>query len=405
MSNVGDWEFALAVSTALAARLEGPELAKAIGLLVAAQVGPAAVFGLLFAGPIVDRFPRGPLMVTADVVRLVATASLLLAPHPSMLHLWCVAACLGVFGALFQPSLLASVPNVVAEEQITAANAIMTGTFHAAIMVGPALGAALVAFLGPAPAYALNAASFGVSAVLVATARIPRHAGEEGSWAPVSDLVAGARYIARTALARGIVIAMFLLLFFTAMKRPAETMLVRDVLTDGSTRHVAWVLGLLAATWGSGMVAGSLAAPALSARWPRERLLVAGIAVVGLSILVASRVPSVAPMMVLWVIGGSGMGSTNVVYESLLQERTPDRMRGRVFATIEAVQEGAYFLGAVWIGLSGSSNAVRSYTVIGSAFLIIAAITSKLLGNVDRELDVEPGAAALLGKALHGEPS
>jgi MFS family permease len=221
VSGVGDWEFALAVSTALATRLEagsreGHRPARR-------RRSDPAVFGLLFAGPIVDRFPRGPLMVAADLVRMVATASLLLAPHPSMLHLWCVAACLGVFGALFQPSLLASVPNVVDEEEITAANAIMTGTFHTAIMVGLALGAALVAFLGPALAYALNAASFGVSAVLVATARIPRQAGEEGSWAPVADQNAGAPGTAGNPLARGIVIAMFLLLFFTAMKRPAET--------------------------------------------------------------------------------------------------------------------------------------------------------------------------------------
>ena len=71
-------------------------------------------------------------------------------------------------------------------------------------MVGPALGAGLVAAVGTTGAFALNAASFAVSALLLLGLRLPRRTRERGgSFTPLADLREGAAYLIRTPLARG----------------------------------------------------------------------------------------------------------------------------------------------------------------------------------------------------------
>jgi hypothetical protein len=153
------------------------------------------------------------------------------------------------------------------------------------------------------------------------------------------------------------------------------------------------------------MVISSLAAPALSARWPRERLLVAGIAVVGLSL---SPLPGCRPSSHGDAVGDRRFWLVPRTWCTVAPPGTDARPHaGPRVRHDRGRPGGAYFLGAVWIGLSGSSNAVRSYTLVGSAFLIIAAITFKLLGNVDRDPDTEHGVVPLLevGEALRGEPT
>src|SRR5207244_5271631 len=108
--------------------------------------------GLL--GPLAARHSRIKLMIGADIVRAVAAGSLLIG-HPSLPHIYFVAAILGVFGAAFQPSLQASIPNVVEPDQVVAANAMVGATYHFAIMAGPALGGLLVASLGATSMFAL----------------------------------------------------------------------------------------------------------------------------------------------------------------------------------------------------------------------------------------------------------
>jgi MFS family permease len=380
VSNIGDWAYVLAVAVVLSQRLEGAGLARTMALMLAAEVAPSALFGILLAGPIVDRFPRRRLMVLADVARAVAVGSLLLVSAPTPLHFVLVAACLGLFRALFQPALMASLPGVVAEDQLVRANAVITGTFHLAVMVGPPIGALLVSSFGATAALAVNAISFVVSGILLLGLPSFRPAREDGdAWRPVADLAAGARYILRAPIARGVTIVMGLVLAFAAWKSPAEIVFVRDVLAQGSLARLAGILGILTASWGSGMVLGSLLAPALSERIPRERLLGLCVGVVGGCFLVASRATGVAPVMLCWAVAGTAGGLVNVSYETLLQEHTPDAFRGRVFATVEAAQDAAYLVGALGVAAIGVTNGAAMFAASGIAFVGVGLVALSIM--------------------------
>jgi predicted MFS family arabinose efflux permease len=400
ISNLGDWVYALTVAATLSERVGGPELATTLSLLLVAQVAPAAAFGLFFAGPLVDRRSRRGLMITADVARALAVASLLVPPEPTLAHFVLVAVVLGLFGAAFQPSLMASIPNVVPEGRLVAANAMVGATYHLAVMVGPALGAFLVSTLGPRTVFGLNGLSFALSATLIAGVRLrpPARAADRGS--PVRDLVDGMRYVAATPLARAVLAVTGLVMLAAATKAPLEPLYVRDVLVPGAGfAERARVLGLVTTAWGLGMLLGSVAAPALARRWLRERLFPASIAVVGIAILVVSRTRDFQTVLLAWLFAGAANSVGNVSYESLLQERTPDGLRGRVFAASEAVLDGAYLAGAFAAGFLGAWLEAPGAFVVSGTLLLAAALLARLTipaPGVPRPVlaAARPGAAA-----------
>lgn len=408
VSNMGDWIYALAVVASIARRDVG---AHALAILLIVQVGPSAVAGAL-GGPLVDRFPRKGLMVSADLLRGAAVASLLLAGKPSLVHLYFVAAALGLFGALFQPSLQASLPNVVPKERIVAANALVGATYNIAVMIGPVVGGFLVATVGEDLAFVFNALSFGVSALLLFRVRIPDEPTQERMLGPAEALVEGARYAIRTRLVRGVLIVTGLIMFGAAIRSPLEPLYVLRTL-GGQPE----ALGLLGGIWGFGMILGSVAAPAAARRWRRERLFGVAVGIVGIAILLASQANVLSPVLLLWLFAGAGNGIGSVSYGSLLQERTPNRLRGRVMAASEAVLDAAFLLGAVSAGWLGAQVGVRGAFVVSGAIFLLAAILSQrlLLESGDEpaeELAAYPAAALVLrsrpsgnGAATNGHPS
>jgi MFS family permease len=370
ISHLGDWIYTITAVTVVA-RSTGT--AEALAVLLIMQLGPAALVGAL-GGPLVDRRSRRGLMIAADLFRATAVASLLLAGGPSPGHLWVVAACLGGFGALFGPSLQASLPNILPAGQLVAANAVLSTTFTFAVTTGPLIGAFAVAQLGAAPAFAFNAGSFVLSALLIVAARLPATPASTGTNSPARDLAEGVHYIARTPVARALLLSVALVMLGGAIKTPLEPLFVLETL---AARPEA--LGLVGASWGLGMIIGAAVSPEAARRYRRETLLWTAIAVVGVAILTASRMTSLVWVLLLWLIGGAANAIGGIAQETLLQERTPDAVRGRVFAAADALTDGAFLLGAVAAGTLGLVLGIRGALVASGAVALLAAFVSRAL--------------------------
>lgn len=387
VSNQGDWVYSLGVVASLARRDAGPGT---LAVLVVMQAAPRAMASA-FGGPLVDRLSRKRLMVVADLVRAGAVGSLLLVGTPSLAHLYGVAAVLGLFAAVFQPSLQASIPNVVPEHRLVAANAMVSVTFQLAVMVGPVLGALLVANVGLGPAFAVNAASFVLSAVLVGGMHLPFQASDHVPTAASAwqDLREGFHYARTTPLVRGVLLVTGMVMFAAAIRGPLEPLFLLRVLeADVAT------LGLPAAIWGLGMLLGSSAAPAAARAWTRERMLTTSIVLVGIAVLGASQVQVLSSLLCLWLLAGSGNAIGTIAYQSLLQQRTPDKLRGRTMAASELVLDLAYLGGVFLAGWLGGELGLRFALGVSGAIFLTAAVTSHLvLGNGIRHA-VAHGAAA-----------
>ena len=359
VSNMGDWMYAIAVATTLAERTRSVAV---LAVLLMVQAGSAAVFGALL-GPLADRYSRRGLMVGADGARAVGLLTLLIAPT-STPFFYFLAMWLGLFGSIFQPSLQASVPNLVSEGELVTANSLISSTFHFALVAGPGMGGFLVARFGPRPVFALNAASFVISALLLSALRVPRLEGVPPGARPaiMTDLKEGLSFTARTPIVRGVVVVTGLVMLGAATKAPLESLFVLRTLARGPG-----ALGLLGGTWGIGMLTGAVSAPALARRWPHERLLSGSILVTGLAVLSVSRAHNLSMILLAWILAGMANAVGNVSYTSLLQQRTPDEMRGRVFAAAEAALDAAYVGGgamAAWVG--GHFGIRPAYEVAGA---------------------------------------
>jgi MFS family permease len=377
ISNLGDWAYLIAVQVGFAATLDTHQLVRVTALFLGVEGLTSALVGLTIAGPIVDRYPRRTVMIVADLGRCLAVATLVLVPSPTWMHVVAVAATLGAFRSVFHPAMMATVPDIVDDDSIVVANGFLTSTFHLAIMVGPALGAGLLATVGRNGAFALNAASFAVSALLLLGLVLPTRARDPGDrFTPLADLREGVAYLIRAPLARGIAIVMASVLLLLAGQGSFQVALVKEVLAPGGDQ-ASWaaILGGMTAVFGVGMVAGSLLAPWLSGRIRGWTLLVASLLVVTGAFFVVSRTTLVPVVLLAWACNGLAGGCVNVTYETMLQVGTPERFRGRVFATVESGSDGAYVMGAAIVAAIGASvNPSNALLLIGVCFLGVAGL-------------------------------
>jgi DHA3 family macrolide efflux protein-like MFS transporter len=385
VSNLGDWAYTLAVAVTLTATFHGSSLVRSMALLLVVEGGTSTLVGLTIAGPIADRYSRVHVMVVADLVRCLAVLSLLLSGSLHLPHVLLVAAVLGSFRAVFHPAMMASVPTLVAPDDLPVANGVLSATYHLAIMVGPAIGGILVAAMGANAAFLLNAMSFGVSAVLLIGLHLPEreHDVEEPRtpFTPWQDLLEGARFLRRSRAAWGIAMIMTLTLMLLATQSSFQAAFVGRVLAP-EAEAAAWsaIIGTLVATFGAGMVLGSLAAPTVIRRVEPRRAFAVLTTLVGVAYLVASQADDVPVAVLMWGVVGMCGGTVNVLYETWLQMESPDRLRGRVFAAVESTSDAGYVLGAVLVAaLWAAVSPATAIKCVGIGFILLGLLAAAVL--------------------------
>ena len=154
-SGIGNWLAVIALQIDVYDRTESGWW---VGALLIANILPAVFLGLL-AGPLVDRLSRKALMVGSDVLRLGVFVALPFASSATVVVI--LAALAGIGNAFFRPAVLAGLPNLVPEERLSTANALLQLVEWTTTAVGPIVGGAIVAASGPDLAYWVNAVTFG----------------------------------------------------------------------------------------------------------------------------------------------------------------------------------------------------------------------------------------------------
>lgn len=369
-SAMGDFIYSLAIAVTV---VDGGLGVSLLATILIAQAASAAVVGLLGA-PLIDLLSRKRLMIVADVARALAVGSLLMSESPSSLHILAVASCLGAFGALFQPALYASLPNLVPGRLLLTANATLSATFHLAVLAGPLVGALIATYSDVQLAFAVNAATFVFSALMLAGIPIPRVASDDGPTSGVAALGEGLRHVAGSALVRGVAVTAGLAMLAGSMRQPLEPAFILQDL--GGT---IGAVGSAVAAWGVGMLFGSCAMPALERRWGALKLMTAGLAAMGVATGVASQATDTTLLYIVWMLGGWGNALLTVAYETLLQQRTPDALRGRVVAANEAVLDAALVVGLAVAGLGAAALGTRGVMVASGGLLLLAAVLVPIL--------------------------
>jgi MFS family permease len=347
-----------------------------VGALLIAEFLPTIAIGLLL-GPLLDRLSRRMLMIAADLVRLVVFCALPFAGSASAIV--ALAAVAGIANGFFRPAVYAGLPNLVADEDLPSANAVLQGVENVMWAAGPVIGGALVAASGPDLAYWINAATFAVSAVFVA--RIPARSLQQsegltnGHW---RDLAEGFRLVVRSRALVAVLVAWSLVMVGNAAMNVSEVFLALDVLDAG-----AFGYGVLFGSIGLGLVVGSLAVGAVVERWPVWTLYAGGIALMAGGAVGAALAPTIWVASAFGIVIGVGNGAAIVCNALLVQRTTADHVRGRVFTILMSTTFGV--LGAAMAVAGPLTDAVGPrwmWAGAGVVFALAAAAAAVLARDV-----------------------
>ncbi len=355
---------------------------------VAFEVAPVLLLGPV-AGLVVDRFPRSRVMVAADLGRAALAVAIAVFEGPLGL-VFAVAFGLSVGSLLFNPAASSLLPEVVDEDRLVAANTAMwTVAVVAQVALAPAAGL-LIAAVGPRAAFAVNAASFVVSAVLLRGLRDAEAPAPPATVAGWRGALEGARVVGADPFLRRLVVVQVLASLSAGATGGLLVVLAGARLGVGPAGF-----GLLLAAIGVGAAGGPLVLRRMLRAGDRRWLFVpyAVRGGVDLSLSVAQNpVVAAGALATYGVATSTGM----IAYQSTLQTRVAGAVRGRVYALFDVVWNGARLVSLGAGGLLADTVGIQAVYALGGLLLLAAAAVG-LFSDRTPGSWVEPQPAALPG--------
>jgi hypothetical protein len=341
VSEIGDWFYTLSIYTLL---LQLTGHAGSVALALVLQVIPQTLVGPT-SGVVNDRLRRKHVMIAADLIRFVIVLAMLLVRSPAMV--WLVYPLLlaeTTMAAFFEPARSAVIPNITAPEEVLVANTLSSATWSVNLLIGASVGGVVAAFLGRDAAFVLNAISFLASALLIGGMHFREPHAENAGGLRLRDLVdftpvmEGISYIRRHPV---LVPAVFAKagelmvgpswVIFTVMGAREFAVHGRGIDSAGGA-----MLGMSILLGGRGL--GALVGPLIAARWAGQNDHRLRLGILFGYITIAFGYGLIGVSRTVWMAAACAMlahagGSTVWVFSTtLLQLRTDDQFRGRVFS-------------------------------------------------------------------------
>jgi MFS family permease len=358
-----------------------------VGAVLIVEFLPTIVVGLTL-GPLLDRLPRRSLMIGADLLRAAVFCALPFTT--SAAGIVSLALVAGLATGFFRPAVYAGVPNLVPDEQLPEANALLQTVENASWAVGPVLGGVLTAAAGPHAAYWINAVSFLISALLVA--RIPKRmlqsetALTRGHW---RDLADGFVAVMRSRPLLAVLIGWGVASLGIGAISLSEVFLAKNTLHAGDFGY-----GLLYGGIGTGLVIGSWWSSSIVARVGIARAYTAALVVMAIGFGAGAVSPNVWLTAVCCLVGGIGDGVAIVCNALLVQRGTADQMRGRALTLVMSVTYVLNGAGTVIAGAVLHMTGPRWVWAGGGVSFVLAAVAAFSLvpDSIAVETATEAGA-------------
>jgi MFS family permease len=360
---------------------------KAIMLgMVNFAAGLPMIFLTMFGGSAADRFDKRRILVWTQVVQIALAIVLGWLIYTGRIQIWHVIVVAGLLGIAFafeHPALSALVPELVKREEIAAAVALDRAVFHCARLVGPSVGGIIVGAWGAAMAFFSNAFTF-LALIIALLSLPPRPIGSrEEEEKRASGIKDGFRYVRadKPSLAMvGMIASMTIFIF------PAVSVMMplysRDVLHFGPDQ-----LGYLMAASGVGSVFGAITLVSI----PRPRrlggMMLSALAVM-LSVLALSRVHAFSFAAAALIVISFGLALIFGLSNTIVQERAPSHLRGRVSAVM-----GLSFFGLMPIaglGVTSLADVIGMRTALAASAIGYGVAVLFILSRIGDGLDETP---------------
>ena len=396
-SQIGNWLY----NAALLGYVYGAT--RSAGWVGAATICRLVPYVLLapVGGAIADRYRRRTVLLAGDALRMLVMAviAVTVAGAGPVALVIALTALASAAGCAEKSAAMALLPRLVGETRLGPANALLHTVQDLGVLIGPAIGAILLAVAPAWVAFAANGVTFAVSALLISTMR-PDSVPAGGRASGVGQLAGGLRLVRTTVLALWLIVVVAMVEFTYGAQTVQLVVYARQSLGLGSGGY-----GVLLTAAGAGGLVSAFANGRLSTSRRVSLIVVVAGSLACATQLAYAGVQVLAIALAVTVIGNAGLVSCEVVGETALARIVPREALGRVIGVFDAVSVAAMVAGAVLAPVLIAATSLRASLLILGA----AAVAVTLLGRLGlRGLDAlnarRADALAARVKVLQGLP-
>jgi predicted MFS family arabinose efflux permease len=385
VSGTGDWLYSVALVVYVFQVTGSPGW---VAITSFVRFAPVVFLGT-FGGMIADRYDRKRVLIITDLARfgvMVLLTIVALAEGPAIFAALCAGLSV-TFASAYSPAVRAVIPSLVGEDDLASANTLVSTVENLSLALGPAIGGVLLLLGTPATAFAVNAATFLVSAACNAGVRAslvpPGGDDAEAERPPTYKERMTAGFTAIRSSSAVLVLVVTSVAFTLCYGQ--QIVLYADAANG--------VLGIgedgLAFMWAAIGVGGILAAGITNRVASRAQLtwilttttLVAGLPMIGLAF-----VRSEPLVYALLMVEGAAVVVGDVVFVTMLQRAVSNEVLGRVFGILDSVMVAGILVGSliapVVLGIAGIEVALAA---AGGLLVMISLVVMPSAGRIDRE--------------------
>ncbi|HHB83196.1 MAG TPA: MFS transporter [Devosia sp.] len=349
--------------------------AATVSILMMLKAIPSLFLGSV-AGAMVDRLNRKWVMVFSN---LTQGALVLIIPFTNeLLVIYGVYFLLSVVNQFFIPARAATLPSIVPEKSLMAANSLFSMAFVGAIALGPMIAGILIEAYGTSAAFFADSFTFLVPAVAVAFLALPQKSNPPQQSRFVDELRAGFSYISQNPTIRAALFLSGLVYMGIGAVSVLGIVIADKVLGVGAGGY-----GMMMSSMGVGMLVGAIAAGKWGRQFDKIQLASAGATMAGAAIAILPFATSLYFAFALNLVLGAGMVFVQTSANTLFQT-SPEELRGRVMGVAQSLMGAASFLAmgfagfvAEWIGFAPVLALVGGASVVAGGFFFAAGLSGR----------------------------
>ncbi len=342
-----------------------------VGLVTAAGTLPILFF-TLYGGVLADRVNRRITVLFLQAllaVEAVALMILVLLDHVTVGWVAGLAAFAGLVTAFEVPIRQSMVAELVGRDGLMNALALQSSAFNLARVIGPAFAGIVIASLGVAACFALNAVSFMAVCWGLWKMDLPPSPRPEGTVDVLAAFREGARFVRHERWPRALIILIAVTTIFGFSFLVMLPVFARNVLGTGASGF-----GALVSSVGIGALTGALFLAGFGGQLRQRKLALVSAGAFGIALMVTSITPDYWMAFIALMVTGCLMVLQSITSNTLLQHESPDHLRGRVMGFYSFVVLGLAPFGSFQIGWVSEHLGVRTAFGIGGAFCLLAML-------------------------------
>jgi MFS family permease len=386
ISDTGSWMQIMAQGFVMSTLTDRNLLVGLIGL----ASGLPSLALTMYGGSVADRYDKRIILIATQIVQsalAIILGILVLAGRVEIWHIVLLAACLGICIAFEMPALNALVPELVKRDEIAAAVALDRSAFHCSRLLGPSVAGFLISAWGKASAFFSNAVSFLALVIALITLPPRRKGSAEEEAERASGFMDGLRYVRKD---RVILYLIVLIAGVTLFVYPVVGVMlplyVKNVLHLGPRQ-----LGLLMGFSGTGSLLGALGLLSIP-RHHRFHFMTAGVFVVAIALFCLGYFTSFLLTALAMGVLAIGLSMNFGLANTIVQERAPAVLRGRISAVF-----GLSFFGLMplaGLGVPSLADLIGTRFTLGISAVAFAIVGAVALKNAGRAGCEKTGATA-----------